>query len=91
MNLTRISARHPSGFGKIVLWGDPAHAFARVAALLERIPHHWQTDDWRIAMDGLRCPRCGETNEGGRKPMVERDERGRVFCNACGKESKPDD
>lgn len=29
------------------------------------------------------CRKCGETNEKDRKPVVEVDERGSVYCNGC--------
>lgn len=52
------------------------------------IYRYWPTEGWRLTMDGLRCKHCGETNVKNKKAMVEQDERGVIFCSACGKESK---
>ena len=30
------------------------------------------------------CPDCGETNTKGRKHLIELNEQGSAYCNACG-------
>lgn len=79
-----VRAVHPlKPNGETLLVVDElADAFARLKQMGER----WgdPVNGWRLFVDGLRCPRCGETNLPQRKPLVEVDERGAIFCASCG-------
>lgn len=84
----RSEFRHPAvKVGKVITWS--ADPWQYLAGFLGRENHAWPLIGWRRNVIGLQCPACGETNIPSRKPMVEQEQNGRIYCASCGRVGLP--